>query len=140
MDDPAEAEGRKGGGRVDEVRLLPIVLLAHLPSLIFSVAWLASWFSLLGVGWIDPCDDRGPGNMSELLADDLLRDRMHQSIYNACETLRTMDPPGPKDSGRLYRIAMEKKGIFKAGGVPIEYARYQTDTPGKEPWDHGWTR
>ncbi len=51
-----------------------------------------------------------------------------------------MDPPGTKDAGRLYRIAMEKKGIFGKGGVPIEYARFQTDTPGKEAWNHGWTR
>ena len=51
-----------------------------------------------------------------------------------------MDPPGTKDAGRLYRIAMEKKGIFKHGGVPIEYARLQTDTPGRVPWNHDWTR
>jgi large subunit ribosomal protein L40 len=70
--------------------------------------------------------------------------RMYQSIHSACEELRTMDPPGTKDAGRLYRIAMEKKGIFGKGfgkgAVPIEYARAQTDTPGREPWNHGWTR
>ncbi|PBP24517.1 RING finger domain protein [Diplocarpon rosae] len=66
--------------------------------------------------------------------------RMYQSIHRACEELRTMDAPGTKDAGRLYRIAMEKKGIFKQGGVPIEYARFQTDTPGKEVWNHEWTR
>ncbi|KAG4419643.1 hypothetical protein IFR04_007240 [Cadophora malorum] len=66
--------------------------------------------------------------------------RMYQSIHSACEELRTMDPPQAKDAGRLYRIAMEKKGIFGKGGVPIEYARFQTDTPGKEAWNHGWTR
>lgn len=43
-----------------------------------------------------------------------------------------------KEVGRLYRIAMEKKGIFQ--GVPIEYARIQTDTPPKSGWDHSWTR
>ena len=43
-----------------------------------------------------------------------------------------------KDVGRLYRIAMEKKGVFD--GVPIEYARCQTDTPPKQGWDHSWTR
>lgn len=43
-----------------------------------------------------------------------------------------------REVGRLYRIAMEKKGVFR--GVPIEYARFQTDTPGREGWDHGWTR
>ena len=40
--------------------------------------------------------------------------------------------------GRLYRIAMEKKGVFQ--GVPIEYARCQTDTPPRDGWDHEWTR
>ena len=43
-----------------------------------------------------------------------------------------------KDVGRLYRIAMEKKGIFQ--GVPIEYARIQTDTPPRSGWDHEWKR
>lgn len=40
--------------------------------------------------------------------------------------------------GRLYRLAMEKKGVFQ--GVPIEYARIQTDTPPKAGWDHAWKR
>jgi large subunit ribosomal protein L40 len=66
--------------------------------------------------------------------------RMHQSIHEAMEALRTLDTPGTKDAGRLYRIALEKKGLFKQGGVPIEYARYQVDTPAKQPWNHGWTR
>ena len=56
------------------------------------------------------------------------------------EELRLIDPPGTKDAGRLYRIALEKKGIFGHGAVPIEYARFQTDTPGPEPWNHSWTR
>jgi large subunit ribosomal protein L40 len=66
--------------------------------------------------------------------------RMYQSMHAACEELRTMDPPGSQDAGRLYRVAMEKKGVFRHGGVPIEYARLQTDTPAEEPWNHGWTR
>lgn len=66
--------------------------------------------------------------------------RMYQAQHAACEELRTMDSPGTKDAGRLYRIAMEKKGVFGHGGVPIEYARWQVDTPGKEAWNHGWTR
>ena len=65
---------------------------------------------------------------------------MYQSMHNACEELRLMDTSGTKDAGRLYRIAMEKKGTFGHGGIPIEYARYQVDTPAKEPWNHGWTR
>lgn len=51
-----------------------------------------------------------------------------------------MDGSGSKDAGRLYRIAMEKKGVFGPGGIPIEYARFQTDTPGKEAWNHTWAR
>ena len=43
-----------------------------------------------------------------------------------------------QEVGRLYRLAMEKKGIFQ--GVPIEYARIQTDTPPRAGWDHGWKR
>lgn len=72
--------------------------------------------------------------------EELELHRMYQSMHAACEELRTMDPPGSKDAGRLYRVAMEKKGIFRHGGVPIEYARLQTDTPGHEPWNHGWRR
>lgn len=61
-------------------------------------------------------------------------------MYNACEALRLLDGPGNANGGRLYRVAMEKKGIFRPGGVPIEYARHQTETPGREVWNHGWTR
>ncbi|KAL9051273.1 MAG: hypothetical protein Q9162_006116 [Coniocarpon cinnabarinum] len=43
-----------------------------------------------------------------------------------------------KDVGRLFRIAMEKKGVFQ--GVPIEYTRIQTDTPPRNGWDHDWKR
>lgn len=70
-------------------------------------------------------------------------------MRDACEALRLMDSNGMvvqegsaeaqgKDLGRLYRIAMEKKGIWD--GVPIEYARIQTDGPSREGWNHGWTR
>jgi large subunit ribosomal protein L40 len=65
---------------------------------------------------------------------------MYQSTFRAMEALRNLDTPGTPGAGRLYRIALEKKGIFKPGGVPIEYARYQTDTPAKEAWNHAWTR
>lgn len=43
-----------------------------------------------------------------------------------------------KDVGRLYRIAMNKGGVW--GGVPIEYARIQTDSPSRDGWNHEWTR
>ena len=45
---------------------------------------------------------------------------------------------GGKEVGRLYRSAMIKRGIW--GSVPVEYARLQTDFPGREGWNHGWTR
>lgn len=66
----------------------------------------------------------------------------------ACEELRV----GIGDGGRLYRQAMVRKGIFggKAqgqegwlggnGGVPVEYARMQTEGPGRAGWDEGWKR
>lgn len=45
---------------------------------------------------------------------------------------------GPSDIGRLYRKAMHKGEIWK--GVPIEYARIQTDMPPTSGWDGDWTR
>ena len=59
---------------------------------------------------------------------------------------------GVGDGGRLYRQAVTRKGIFGGlkvgemggvvsnGGIPVEYARGQTDGPPKAGWDHGWTR
>jgi large subunit ribosomal protein L40 len=68
------------------------------------------------------------------------RARMHAGMYNACEELRKTVGPGDRDEGYLYRVAMEKKGVWGLHGVPIEYARFQTDSPSTEPWNHGWTR
>ena len=45
---------------------------------------------------------------------------------------------GGREVGRLYRIAMEKKGIWQ--GIPIEYARAQTEFPSREGWNHEWKR
>jgi len=74
-------------------------------------------------------------------------------MASACEALRLIDNQGltaeerlklgegeseGNQMGRLYRIAMMKKGIWD--GVPIEYARIQTETPGRHGWNHGWTR
>lgn len=74
-------------------------------------------------------------------------------MYHACEALRLIDndgltaedrarlgepPTEGKEMGRLYRIAMIKRGVWD--GVPIEYARIQTDTPGRRGWNHEWTR
>ncbi|KAM3085950.1 hypothetical protein ACMFMG_003001 [Clarireedia jacksonii] len=69
--------------------------------------------------------------------------RLYQSMHSAMEELRKLDGAGQEQAGRLYRIALEKKGIFSGeNGIPIEYARAQTDTPGRpgEVWNHGWTR
>ncbi|OCK86276.1 hypothetical protein K432DRAFT_341623 [Lepidopterella palustris CBS 459.81] len=81
-------------------------------------------------------------------AAELELQRQYESMRSACEMLRLMDENGMavedgmaaqgKDVGRLYRIAMEKKGIWDS--VPIEYARIQMDYPAKEAWNHGWTR
>ncbi|KJR90003.1 uncharacterized protein SPSK_06642 [Sporothrix schenckii 1099-18] len=66
--------------------------------------------------------------------------QQYQSMANACEALRTMRGPGLRDEGYLYRVAMEKKGVYRHGGVPIEYARMQTETPAREAWNHDWKR
>ncbi|KAG9254487.1 uncharacterized protein F5Z01DRAFT_655427 [Emericellopsis atlantica] len=69
------------------------------------------------------------------------RARMQAGMYNACEELRTVSGPGEdKGVGYLYRVAMEKKGVWGKDAVPIEYARYQTDYPGATPWNHDWKR
>jgi len=66
--------------------------------------------------------------------------RIYQSTHAAMEDLRNLEGSGQKEAGRLYRIALEKKGIFGKDSIPIEYARPQVDTPGREVWNHGWTR
>ncbi|KAI0140028.1 hypothetical protein F4776DRAFT_662162 [Hypoxylon sp. NC0597] len=67
-------------------------------------------------------------------------ERMYQSMHNACEELRKTSGPGTRDEGYLYRVAMEKKGLYGHKSIPIEYTRPQTETPAREPWNHGWTR
>ncbi|KAK0715615.1 hypothetical protein B0H67DRAFT_581119 [Lasiosphaeris hirsuta] len=64
--------------------------------------------------------------------------RQQQSMSAACEELRLTEGPGTRDMGYLYRVAMEKKGVYGLHGVPIEYARAQTDTPARVPWNHEW--
>ena len=64
--------------------------------------------------------------------------RQHASMSAACEALRRSDGPGSRPEGYLYRMAMEKKGVYGLRGVPIEYARAQVDTPPREAWNHGW--
>lgn len=86
-------------------------------------------------------------------------ERQYNSMAAACETLRLIDDSGltreeaqkigaarkegvmgrkGMQEGRLYRIAMMKDDVWD--GVPIEYARMQVETPGREGWNHGWTR
>ncbi|KAF2735040.1 hypothetical protein EJ04DRAFT_534486 [Polyplosphaeria fusca] len=93
-------------------------------------------------------------------ARELDLERQYMSMRAACEALRLLDESGNsvpvaeaggngpdpgklgargKEVGRLYRQAMSKKGISDAG-VPIEYARCQTDFPAREAWNHAWTR
>ncbi|KAJ5239765.1 hypothetical protein N7468_004384 [Penicillium chermesinum] len=50
--------------------------------------------------------------------------RQYQSMHAACEELRT----GAGDGGKLFRVAMNKKGVFSEM-FPIEYGRMQTDYP-----------
>ncbi|KAF9876653.1 ring finger domain protein [Colletotrichum karsti] len=64
--------------------------------------------------------------------------RMHQSMWNAHEELRKTAGPGTRDEGWLYRVAQEKKGVYGPNAVPIEYARYQTETPARVAWNHDW--
>jgi large subunit ribosomal protein L40 len=65
---------------------------------------------------------------------------LYQSMQNACEELRTTAGPGTMEEGYLFRRAMMHDGVYGQDGVPIEYARYQTESPGREPWNHGWKR
>lgn len=68
------------------------------------------------------------------------RHRMYSGMYNACEELRKTVGPSNRGEGYLYRVAMEKKGVWGTEAVPIEYARFQTEYPGKDVWKHDWTR
>ncbi len=74
-------------------------------------------------------------------------ERQYNAMRAAMEELRV----GAGDGGKLYRQAVQRKGIFGGlnveaaslmgnGGIPLEYARGQVDGPSKEGWDHGWVR
>ncbi|TGJ85844.1 hypothetical protein E0Z10_g2917 [Xylaria hypoxylon] len=67
-------------------------------------------------------------------------ERMYQSMHHACEELRNTSGPGTREEGYLYRVAMEKHGMYGHNAVPIEYARSQTETPARRAWNHEWTR
>ncbi|KAK4234679.1 hypothetical protein C8A03DRAFT_18472 [Achaetomium macrosporum] len=66
--------------------------------------------------------------------------RQYQSMNAACEELRLTSGPGTRDEGYLFRVAMEKKGVWGLNGIPIEYARAQAETPAKVAWNHDWKR
>jgi large subunit ribosomal protein L40 len=68
-------------------------------------------------------------------------ERQFNEMRRACGQLRLIGSdgmPGGPDEGKLYRIAMEKRGVWQ--GVPIEYARLQTEWPSRDGWNHEWTR
>lgn len=74
-------------------------------------------------------------------AAELDLERQYTAMRAACEALRVIGDDGMvggRDEGRLFRTAMRKEGVWQ--GFPIEYARMQTEWPGREGWNHGWTR
>lgn len=64
--------------------------------------------------------------------------RQYQSISAACEELRLTSGPGTRDEGYLFRVAMDKRGVYGLHGIPIEYGRAQTETPARVAWNHDW--
>ncbi|KAH6880079.1 hypothetical protein B0T10DRAFT_147385 [Thelonectria olida] len=77
-------------------------------------------------------------NQHQAIASE--RSRMYKGMYNACEELRKTVGPTGRGEGYLYRVAMEKKGVWGTEAVPIEYARFQTEYPGPNAWNHEWKR
>jgi large subunit ribosomal protein L40 len=67
-------------------------------------------------------------------AKQLELQQQYNAMRAACEELRV----GAGDGGRLFRMAMNKRGVW--GGMPVEYGRIQTEWPRREGWDHEWTR
>ena len=75
-------------------------------------------------------------------------ERHYNAMRAAMEELRV----GAGDSGKLYRRAVQRRGIFGGlkmaqvggvvgnGGIPLEYARGQVDRPSREGWDESWVR
>jgi len=79
------------------------------------------------------------GKRRKEVEDEL--ERQYTAMRNACEALRVTGDDGMVDgvnTGRLYRIAMNKTGVWQ--GIPIEYARLQTEWPSKAGWNHDWKR
>ena len=75
-------------------------------------------------------------------------ERQYNAMREACEELRL----GCGDGGRLYRQAITKKGVYGglkmeqqrsivgSGGIPLEYARAQTESPPIEGFNENWKR
>jgi large subunit ribosomal protein L40 len=82
-------------------------------------------------------------------ATELSLERNYLAMRDACEHLRLMDGNGisvseeeaqrcGKEVGYFFRVAMLKNRVWgPSGGFPIEYARAQTDYPGKEAFSRG---
>lgn len=67
--------------------------------------------------------------------------QQHQSMANACEELRNTEGPGTREMGYLYRVAMQKHGVYGLKSIPIEYAsRALVETPARQAWNHEWKR
>ncbi|KAK4227156.1 hypothetical protein QBC38DRAFT_478458 [Podospora fimiseda] len=64
--------------------------------------------------------------------------KQYQSMNRACEELRLTSGPDTRPEGYLFRVAMEKWGVYGLKGVPIEYARPQVETPPRVAWSHDW--
>lgn len=85
---------------------------------------------------------------------ELALQRQYNAMRAACEHLR--NEVAAQDGGKLYRQATQRRGLFGGlwvekegskdgsfvsnGGVPLEYARIQTDGPPRNGFDENWTR
>ncbi|KAL5615566.1 hypothetical protein BROUX41_005609 [Berkeleyomyces rouxiae] len=116
-----------------KVRQLKTGLFARAPPTLRMARnrWLRHW--TIHRAWMLHTRAREKANSRELM-------RMQQGMSNACEELRKTVGPAGKGEGYLYRVAMEKANVYNNGSVPIEYARFQTETPAKVAWDHNWKR
>ena len=75
-------------------------------------------------------------------------ERQYNAMRDACEELRL----ACGDGGRLYRQAIHKKGLYGGltaetqdeglgnGGIPLEYARVQTEGPPTGGFNENWKR